>query len=242
MKYLVLSALISLPVAASEVGTATDTVVKANAESAQSQLRINQLDEKTRELLNQTREAVAESRQTQLYNRQLSAIIASQSEELASIASQIESIDSTERGVLPLMQDMIDGLVEDISSGVPFLLDERTVRVEQLQALMPRADVSVAEKYRRITEALLIEVEYGRTIEAWRKQESDLAYDYLRVGRIALYRATIDGRSSERWTPAGWESLDTSETSNVITAVKVARQSVTPQLVTLSLPSAGASR
>ena len=65
---------------------------------------------------------------------------------------------------MPLMSRMIGALEEFVEVDVPFLIDERRRRVGNLLDIMGRADVTVAEKYRRLVEAYQIENEYGRTI------------------------------------------------------------------------------
>jgi len=219
---------------AEDVSGALSQVESVNQQSARKQTEVNTKEQQLRDIVSDTRSLRAETLQTELYNRQLSAIIESQKKELASKAAQLSSIDDTERGILPLMQSMLDQLDADIRSGVPFQLDERLSRVTRLQALMPRSDISVSEKYRRISEALLIEVEYGRTIEAWRQQIDSSAYEMLRIGRIGLYRLALDYSHAEAWQSGQWVDVS-SHAPELINAVRVARQNIAPQLITAPL-------
>ncbi len=81
-------------------------------------------------------------------------------------------------------------LAEFIAADVPFLPLERADRLAALQELMPRADVSMAEKYRRILEAYQIESDYGYTLEAWRGElgegSEQRSVEFLRLGRVML--------------------------------------------------------
>ena len=54
-------------------------------------------------------------------------------EEIASIEQQLLDIETTNREVQPLMQQMVDTLARFVELDVPFLLDERTARVQNLQ-------------------------------------------------------------------------------------------------------------
>ena len=100
---------------------------------------------------------------------------------------QLGEIETTSREVLPMMQKMLATLDQFVKLDVPFLLEERTNRVAQLKDMMTRADVSISEKYRRIVEAYQIEMEYGRTIEAYQGKVGDKTVDFLRAGRVALH-------------------------------------------------------
>src|SRR3546814_4645599 len=74
----------------------------------------------------------------------------------------------SQEAVTPQMSRMVEVLGEFIAADLPCLPEERADRLAGLQDLLPRADVSLAEKYRRILEAYQIESDYGRTLEAWR--------------------------------------------------------------------------
>ena len=60
---------------------------------------------------------------------------------------------------------MIDALRLFIEVDIPFLLDERVARVNNLDELILRSDVTTAEKYRKVFEAYQIESDFGKTIE-----------------------------------------------------------------------------
>ena len=65
------------------------------------------------------------------------------------------------------MMRMIDGMEQFIALDVPFLPEERKNRVMDLKAMMDRADVAASEKFRRVMEAYQVEMDYGRTMEAY---------------------------------------------------------------------------
>lgn len=234
-------------IAAAEVDTATAVITQADREGANTQTRVNQLDDKTRALLDETRKTLAKAEQLGLYNAQMSTIVANQEVELESIKAQLDTIDDTEEGVLPLMQLMVEQLAADIAAGAPFLSNERNTRVAVLTDMLGRADVSVSEKFRRVLEALQIEVDYGRTIEAYREKgepeqgsTQNTAYNYLRIGRIATYRQTLDGSQAWLWLEGKWQPLNTGS-SQISLARRVAEQTIAPQLITLPLPAPSAT-
>ena len=100
------------------------------------------------------------------------------------------------RDVTPLMGRMIDNLEQFVLLDIPFMLEERTQRVAALREAMANADVTVSERYRRILEAYQIEMEFGRTIEAYEdtlgEGNAQRTLQFLRVGRVALLYQTED--------------------------------------------------
>jgi hypothetical protein len=176
---------------------------KTEAAAAASQQRINQLDDEAGKLLGQFRQVTAETASIKAYNQQLALQVKSQSDELDSMQKELVEIETTSREVLPMMQKMVDTLEQFVNLDIPFLPDERKTRVATLKDMMARADVTISEKYRRITEAYAIEMEFGRTIEAYEGKIGDgdkaKTVEFLRVGRIALMYQALDGKDTGYW-------------------------------------------
>lgn len=235
----VCAAVWSLPAAA--LDDSMEQQQQMDRDAALSQGRIDQLDEQARSDFQNFRIASRRLESLEIYNAQMDRLIQSQEQEMASIARQIEDIDDIETGALPLMIRMTETLADIVESDVPFLRDERQDRIENLKELIDRADVSAGEKYRRILEAYQVEVEYGRTIEAYR---GDLVLDsdarkveFLRIGRIGLYYQTLDGSQMGRWNPAreSWETLDSSYRTSLRDGLRIARRQAPPELLRLPI-------
>ena len=218
---------------------AKQQVASSEQAGARSQKKINQLDDSRQDSLQQYRQIIAETEQLALYNAQMQQIVDNQQQELQSLDRQIGEIERTERGILPLMSRMLDSLDEFVSLDTPFLPNERATRIALLRDMMTRADVTVSEKFRRVLEAYQVEVDYGRNIEAYRASEQDVSYDFLRIGRVALYRLANDGQKAWLWSrqQEKWLSLDPGYVRDLNQALKVARQTAAPQLLTLPLPT-----
>lgn len=212
---------------------------EADAAAARSQARIDVLDDETSRNLQAFRIAMQRLDSLEIYNEQLSKLIASQEGEIASIARQTDDIENIETGALPLMIQMIETLGELVAADAPFLVAEREGRVVDLRVLIDRADVTAGEKFRRIMEAYLVEVEFGRTIEAYRGElQQDGAVrtvDFLRIGRVGLYYQTLDGVETGRWNPGEgtWEALDDDARRPVQTGLRIARKQAPPELLTV---------
>lgn len=207
-------------------------------QAERSQTRVNSLDDATQKMLQDYRATNGEIDQLKLYNKQMSAIVENQQMEIDEIDQQIKDIEFTEQGILPLMSQMLDSLEQFNQLDLPFLKKERETRLVKLRELMTRGDITVSEKYRRVLEAFQIEVEYGRTLETYREKAEDaIVYDYLRIGRTALYRLTLTADKAWVWDKPSmqWVTLDSSLLRDVKKAQDVARQTAAPELLTLPL-------
>jgi hypothetical protein len=196
------------------LGTAVQEQIGADDDAQASQKRIDQIDDETQRLLSEYRRALADADSYRAYADQLAVQIGSQEEEMVEMQRQLVEVETTAREVTPLMQRMLDTLDQFVALDVPFLLEERRHRVETLREMMTRADVSMSEKYRRILEAYQVEMDYGRTIEAYEGKLGDGAdartVQFLRVGRVTLLYQTLDGRETGFWNDQkkGWTIND----------------------------------
>lgn len=205
--------------------------------SGLTQEQIVKLDEQTRVLLADYQSTSKEYDSLKLYNDQVQKIINSQIEEIENILIKIDELDKTNQRIVPFMLRMIDGLENFIQLDIPFLMDERTDRLNNLKVTMDRGDVSTSEKFRLIVEAYKTELEYGRTIEAYRDNiiidDVETSADFLRVGRIALTYLTVDGSKGGYWDTNSqtWEKASSSIKRSTEDALKVASKQAPPALI-----------
>ena len=206
---------------------------------ADSQKRVDALAEQGRDLSNDYRTTLRESEGLKLYLQQLRAQLKSQEEEMAVIRQESSELDRTNIEILPLMQRMLSSMEQFVQLDVPFLKEERAARVARLNEMMPRADVTVSEKYRRIVEAYQIEMEYGRTIEAYKGKLGDKEVDFLRVGRVGLFYQTPDGKDTGYWDrdKKDWVA-DGAYAEGVTEGLKVAKKQTSPNLLIVPVQAA----
>jgi len=172
------------------------------------------------------------------YNTLLQRQVSNQEEEKAALTESITNVALIERQIIPMMTRMLDSLEVFIQLDTPFLLTERTERLERLRTMMERSDVSSAEKFRRVIEAYQIENDYGRTIEAYKGSVpidgNQQEVDFLRIGRVSLAYQSVGGAHTGAWDKeAGdWVELDPSEFKNQVSdGLRVARKQVAPDLL-----------
>ena len=217
------------------------TVNRAISEQAATEQAAQQAQQTVDKLDNETRQAVAEYRATiqetdslKRYNDQLASQVQSQVDEMAAIQRQLGEVDNTAREIMPLLSRMLQALEEFVKLDLPFLMDERAQRIGQLKEMMSRADVSVAEKYRRIIEAYQVEMEYGRTLESYQGKVGDKTVDFLRAGRVALMYQTLDGGETGYWDAGAkaWQ-VDSDYKDAVRSGLKIAKKQAAPDLLVI---------
>ncbi len=212
----------------------------------QSQERINKIVEGTRSLEDQYRAINKEIDGLKVYNRLMRAQVEGQTAVLDDISLSMDQIDVINRQIFPLMERMIDGLEQSIKLDVPFLMSERTERINGLKEIMERSDVSVAEKFRKVMEAYQIENDYGTSSEFYEQSLTidgeTRAYNMLRIGRVGLYFQSDDTKVTGRWDneQRTWV-IDDSARNEVRKGLRMARQLIAPELIVVPVPAAEAS-
>jgi Protein of unknown function (DUF3450) len=228
--------------AGAQLQEALTAQVEADRQAAASQAEIDGIRERTQDAAGRYAQAMADADSLERFNRQLEEQVQAQEEEVASIERQLVEIETTTREVQPLMQQMVDTLARFIELDVPFLLEERTARVQNLKDLMVRADVTISEKYRLILEAYQIELDYGRTLEAYEGRLGTGAdartVEFARLGRVSLMYRTLDGSETGYWDAdkEDWV-VDDSYAEAVEEAIRVAKGDGAPDLLTVPVPA-----
>jgi hypothetical protein len=228
--------------AGAQLQEALTAQVETDRAAAQSQNTINDLRERAQDADARAAQSNAEAESLERFNRQLDEQVSAQETELASIARQLVEIETTTREVQPLMQQMVDTLARFIELDVPFLLEERTNRVRNLQNLMGRADVVISEKYRLILEAYQIELDYGQTLEAYEGRlgtgPDARTVEFAQLGRVSLMYRTLDGSETGYWdaNQKMWV-VDNSYSEAIEEAIRVARGDATADLLTVPVPA-----
>ena len=227
----------SQPVLGQSLDNVTEVAQAATSDGQASQERVDLLDDETDELTRNYRAALKQLASLREYNAKLEKLIEAQKVEMVSIRQQIEDVTNVDRTIVPLMFRMIESLEKFVELDVPFLIDERRARVQNLRALMNRSDANPAEKYRKILEAYEIENEYGRTIEAYEGQMDingeERTVAFLRIGRVALIYQTLDADESGAWSQQadGFVDLDGDFDSELRSALRIAKQQAAPDLL-----------
>lgn len=217
---------------------------RIDTDSARSQLRISQVVDETTDLLGQYRVTTQQLDRVRIYNDYLTDLVEAQEQEKTDIGRELEEFEIVERGIVPLMLDMIDALEQFVSLDLPFQLQERTTRARRLRENMNSADITISEKYRQITAAYLIETDFGRTIEAYIDTLEiagvETQVDVLRIGRIVLAYQTPDRAQFGFFNTQTqeWESLPDGYGAAINQGLRIARRQAASELLRLPVAAA----
>ena len=210
------------------------------AQQQTAQRQIEALDDQAQEDYAEYRRQLAHLEDLRVYAEQLDALAAQQQTRLDDLQRQIEQAAHLDRKIVPLMEDMHEALGSLLGQDIPFLQAERAERLQRLRGILDNPELSMAVRFRSMYEALQIELDYGRTLEAY-EDTLDLdgaprAATVLRVGRVALYALSADRRRGFRWDRAGarWVRED-GIASDLHRAVRMARKQIAPDLLTLPM-------
>lgn len=177
------------------------------------------------------------------YDAHMERMLESQAEEIAALEAQLAGIEGTVASLEPLVERMYSELAAFVEADVPFLRSERMERLERLEQLVAQ-EGNVSEKFRRLLEAIQIELEYGRTLGTYSGVlEDGRPAEFVHVGRVALFYRTVDGRESGYWdaTSRAW-TIDQDNARAIRDVLAMAKEEVAPDLLILPVPAATEAR
>ena len=154
---------------------------------------------------------------------------------------QLNDIEQISSQIRPFLDKLVKELGLQIADGLPFLTAERRHRIDKLEKLMTAPDISISEKYRKVMEALLVEAEYGFTIEA--KQETIVVesrtqlVNLFRLGRISLFYQSLDQKHCGFYNVAAnsWQTLPATHNREIQSAIDIAAKRRPVEILSLPL-------
>lgn len=187
-------------------------------------------------------EVMAEVDRYNQFNTHLQQLLQSQEADIESLTTQIAGLDATAEQVQPLIREMFSALEEFVANDLPFLPEERSKRIDTLRLLMEE-EGALAEKFRRLLEAYQIEVEYGRTMQAYPGEIDGRDVHFIHLGRVSLMYRTTDGEETGYWdrNTRSWV-VDSDYARAVEEAIRMAEEALAPDLVTVPVPVPEESR
>ena len=139
------------------------------------------------------------------------------------------------------MNVVLSRLEAVVARDLPFLPRERSARLAGLRRELAEPDLGAAEKLRLLLEALLVEAQYGETVEVTPMDlelgGTEISVDVLRIGRLALFWRTPDGSQVGSWDPVtrSWNVLPDKYRRRIGQAMEIASRMRPVELVALPL-------
>ena len=181
--------------------------------SEESQQEVDSLATEKDSLLAEWKVVVKQVEGLKIYNAQKRRQIKAQEERLVTLEEQTRQVIVIQRQIPPLMQRMADSLEQFVNLDVPFSLNERVKRINQVRATLSDPRVTASAQVRQVLEAYNIEREYGRTIETYEDsivlEGEEKVVNILRIGRLALLYQLKDQSEAGIWNANSnsWEEV-----------------------------------
>lgn len=220
-------------------------VSDTNSEAAKSQQKIDMLSAESQALLEEYRRTQNSAEYQAAYTRELQLLSAAQETRIAVLKQQIEEVQITQQRIVPLMRSMADALEKFVVLDLPYHQEERVNSVLRLKQRLRQPDLPLSAKFRLLLESWQLELDYGVTIATWRGPlelgEETLSVEFLRIGRVAFYFQSPDGRDSGYWDASqqDWITLPEQYNQPITDALRVAKKQVAPHLLLLPMASPG---
>jgi hypothetical protein len=141
-----------------------------------------------------------------------------------------------ERGISPLMVNMLAALEDFVALDMPFKREMRAEAVADLTSNLDSAKFSAAEKFRQILELYDIESEYSLSLESYpdmvdiNGDGTEVEVVMLRIGRVALMYQTKDKSQSGAWdkSTGSWQTLSSDYRRPIDQGIRIAKK-LSPQ-------------
>jgi FtsZ-binding cell division protein ZapB len=240
LHYIIIPLTFSLFIGAQEIVDETlNSQVDANIPGIVAQKEIDNLDEQAKKLYYEFKDTVSEYEGLRRYDDQLEKIVFSQEEEINSILKQIDSLDNVNKEILPFLKETIDSLRKFVNLDIPFLKESRLARLDNLDSIILKSNVTTAEKFRKVFEAYQVETAFGNTIETYpgfiELEGQTITVDYFRMGRLGWYYRSANGKESGYWNKFedSWVHTNGKLNDEIKLALDIANRQTPPNFITL---------
>ena len=143
---------------------------------------------------------------------------------------RIEESERLEANLGEILDSVMSRLEGWVEKDLPFLPEERAQRLSFLRETLAKTDRTGAEKLRHLLEALLVECEYGDTVEVYeqriRVDGEPVFATVFRLGRLSVFWQTPDGERVGEYdrVTKDWVELPAKYVRSVSAAVEMAEK------------------
>lgn len=222
--------------AQAQLESALNTAKASTAASAASQKRVEDADDAADTAAREYRAVLQQKDNIALFVAQQDIYLQSQKSEIQSLNRQLGTVESIKQGMAPMMLRMTAQLEDAIAADLPFNLNERKARIENVKQILSDPDVSPAEQYRRVLNAYKIEVSYGQGIDSYEGAHPTRpgnVVDFIRFGRTSLVYVSKDESEVAKYNleTGEWKPLKDADALAMRQAIRIARGEAAPGIV-----------
>ncbi len=189
------------------------------------------------------RYSILEKRLARLESRrdELRSKVSAARRRISAKQKQLNDIRQISDQIIPCLKELHRQLKQMVADDLPFLPAERQRRLEGLDRLLEDPDAAAGEKFRKLMEALLVEAEYGTTIEVYQQSipidGQQRLVNIFRLGRIALFFQSLDGQTCGFFNVAAnnWQLLPAKYNRSLAAAIDMGAKRRPVDMVTLPL-------
>lgn len=174
-------------------------------------------------------------------NRQLTAEASRLEAVTRTLLEQKKESERIAKEMTPFLGGVYQQLELLVEHDTPFLAQERKDRLQRLRTLLDDVEISIAEKYRKVFEALFIETEYGSTIEVYQDKvlmgEDEVLGNIFRLGRVSMFFLSLDEQSAAQYSVGDeqWVALPDTDLAAIREAVEIGSRRRTAKLLALPI-------
>jgi FtsZ-binding cell division protein ZapB len=164
---------------------------------------------------------------------------------IADLENQIEAMEKISEKLTPFLYGVYDKLLDSVDQRLPFLQEERSERLADLNKTLDDPQIVLGEKFRKVMEALFIEAEYGNTVEVYQEkislEDEGVLVNVLRLGKLSLFFETLDQTTVGYFDldENQWKTLPQSANRDIRIAMEIGSKRRPADVVTLPLGRIG---
>jgi hypothetical protein len=164
---------------------------------------------------------------------------------VAELQRRLGEADRLEGSMQDTLMVIYHRLEDSVAESLPFLPEERSLRLAAVGDELVRPDLTSAEKLRRLLETLQVEAGYASSVEVYQDMieigNEQIHVDVLRIGRVALFWRTPDGDRVGNFDPASgrWNELPGGSKRRIGLAMEMAARMRPVALIDLPLGRIG---
>ena len=198
-------------------------------------------DAQRRKLAEEYDRLKAENEQLAFANKNLTQKVGELERSTQDLAREKEETQRIRIELAPFLGEQLGRLKSLVAADAPFLSRERKDRLTRLAVILDDPEITIAEKYRKMMEALFVEAEYGNTVEVYREKivvdGTQVLADVFRMGRVALFFLALDRESAGIFDVAKnqWHTLDKTRVPAIEAVVDMAAKHRPMEVVTFPI-------